>query len=166
MQSVYSADPADWAIGYLFRESCTSAEMQSVYSAALADWATGYLFGESYPSAEMQSVYSAAQADWATGYLFGESYPSAEMLSVYFAAPADWAKYLLVKSEGAVDYTKETRSRCQSLDYQGRLGRPKSICSEAVLQSIETNPAKNTQRVSTEFGYITVQCCSSPSRSL
>ena len=61
------------------------------------------------------------------------------------------------KGEGAVDHVTVTRwfkkfcSVCKNLNDQARVDKPKSMDSEAMFQTIETNLVSNTWRVSGEL---------------
>ena len=60
--------------------------------------------------------------------------------------------FVLPKGKSAVNHSTETRwfkkfcSGCKNLDDEARSGRPKTMNSEAILQTIEANTASSTQR--------------------
>ena len=62
------------------------------------------------------------------------------------------------KGEGAVGNSTVNRwfkkfcSGCKNLDDRERSGMTKSVDSEAVIQTIKTNPSSSTRRVSGELG--------------
>ena len=62
-----------------------------------------------------------------------------------------------VKSEGPVDHCtitrlfKEFSLSCKNIDNHAMSVRPKTVCSEAMLQAIETNLVSSTERVSGEI---------------
>ena len=62
------------------------------------------------------------------------------------------------KSESTVDYSTVTKwfkkfcSHCKNLNNQAKLGEPKTVDFEAVLQAIEANLVSSTQRVWGKLG--------------
>ena len=122
------------------------------------------LIGGSYPSAEMQLVYSTALDNWTNTQRNVQCSLIWELMPYEFKLGHNAVKatknICCAKGERSVDHKtitcrlKKFCSGCKNLDNQARLGRPKTIDSELVLQAKETNQASSTCRVSGKLGIL------------